>query len=308
MNINHQQREVLLTIRETVARTAPKGSDEFEAGAAKACEMLLIHIDWLLEQVNAGHSIPLTVKVNPKWPFDAQVVRTNPPWMAAHPDQLPPMVSAPEPSSDATLQEALRCAMDEVGLSEPWQRRHLTDRLAFHARRMGGHQQPAPQPLTEDEAVAALQRLSYAAGAAYGWNCCVNGDEAGFQRSQDMAEALRVLRDRKAPQQPASQPLAYYFPGSDVEIPSVSLVDDLTDEQKRNCIPLVPAKGQTMSNNDDKQTQASQEQPDACQHPGKTYTIETGDGALVEFCDHCHTCTHIGHAPLPDNQELGGKP
>lgn len=250
MNINHQQREVLLTIREAIMTTAAKGSDEFEEGGAKIREMLLMRVDWLLEQVNAGHSIPLTVKVNPKWPFDAQVVRTNPPPTYAKPPAPlapPPMAAAPEqptPQPPAGWKlvpveptpEMLKAAKDST-----WIGGHYAS-MAYRAMLAAAPQQSAPQPLTEDEAVAALQKLSYAAGAAYGWNCCANGDEAGFQRSQDTAEALRVLRDRKAPQQSAPQPLAYYYPGSDVEIPSVALAADLTDEQKRNCIPLVPGK------------------------------------------------------------------
>lgn len=52
----------------------------------------------------------------------------------------------------------------------------------------------------------ALQTLSYCAGLKAGWNFCVSGDDAGFERAKSQSsEALHVLRvERKSP---ARQPL-----------------------------------------------------------------------------------------------------
>lgn len=206
MNLNHQQREVLFTIREAVARTAPKGSEAFEAGAAKACEMLLIHIDWLLEQVNAGHSIPLTVKVNPKWPFDAQVVRTNPPPTYAKPPAPPgppPMASAPKqpaPQPPSNWREVLDgFAAKERGTAQA----HIAAQLVDELTRAMDAQQPAPQPLPED----ALKRVRKALA------------DRNFREASEVEDLLRMAANviaedgtiiehmRKKAQQPAPQPL-----------------------------------------------------------------------------------------------------
>lgn len=50
----------------------------------------------------------------------------------------------------------------------------------------------------DDEQIAALRVLSYAAGVAAGWNYCVNDDNDSFQRAQDTSEALRVLKKHSA--------------------------------------------------------------------------------------------------------------
>lgn len=50
----------------------------------------------------------------------------------------------------------------------------------------------------DDEQVAAIRVLSYAAGVAAGWNYCVNDDNDSFQRAQDTSEALRILKKHRA--------------------------------------------------------------------------------------------------------------
>ena len=59
--------------------------------------------------------------------------------------------------------------------------------------------------LADDERVAALCTLSYAAGMKAGWNYCASEDNEGFERSQkSVGEAIRILKaHRAAPEAPA---------------------------------------------------------------------------------------------------------
>lgn len=98
----------------------------------------------------------------------------------------------------------------------------------------------APQPaippgykLADDERVAALCDLSYAAGMKAGWNFCVNDDDAGFERSQSVTgEAMRVLKKHRtmlaaSPAKPAEQmPIAMKTHGA---WDGLELLDGLPD-------------------------------------------------------------------------------
>ena len=53
--------------------------------------------------------------------------------------------------------------------------------------------------LADDERVAALCTLSYAAGMKAGWNYCASEDNEGFERSQkSVGEAIRILKAHRA--------------------------------------------------------------------------------------------------------------
>lgn len=98
-DMNNQQIEALLAVRRFVERNTVSADNGYAAGVDAANRNVITHIDWLLEQVNAGHSIPLKVKINPEWPFDAQLVRTNPPPTHSKPPAPlgpPPLATAPQ--------------------------------------------------------------------------------------------------------------------------------------------------------------------------------------------------------------------
>lgn len=111
--------------------------------------------------------------------------------------------STPQP--DAALREALRCAIDEVGLNEPWQRRHLADRLAIHARRLGATQQPAPQLQITDAMIDAANRTCR---SQIHEQCEHNWEPRRCKSCRDEAAADLMAAFAVAPRHPLPQPVA----------------------------------------------------------------------------------------------------
>lgn len=89
-DMKNQQAEALMAVRRCAETIKPRrGCDEFADGVSVAVRMIITHIDWLLEQVQAGHQIPFQVQHNPEWPFEARVT--------SEPRLLPPQSEQASP-------------------------------------------------------------------------------------------------------------------------------------------------------------------------------------------------------------------
>jgi hypothetical protein len=73
----------------------------------------------------------------------------------------------------------------------------------------------------------------------------VDSKEARFKllavaqdRLKDFADALDATADLAGLVVCDAEPIAWHYEGSDIELPSVALSDDLDDEQKQNCTEL----------------------------------------------------------------------
>lgn len=111
-----------------------------------------------------------------------------------------------EDPSDASMKLA-EMILSDCGCSS-----NYTPLLERVAKRIDRHvataTAPQPHAAGQDDGLRsdALRTLSFCAGLKAGWNFCVSGDDAGFERAKSQSsEALHVLRvERKSP---ARQPL-----------------------------------------------------------------------------------------------------
>lgn len=96
-----KQIEALLAVRRFVENNTVSADNGYAAGVDAANHNVITHIDWLLEQVRAGHEIPFKVEHNSKWPFDARVTS-------------PPTQSAPQPLTEPELRAVLQETNDMI--------------------------------------------------------------------------------------------------------------------------------------------------------------------------------------------------
>ena len=109
-----------------------------------------------------------------------------------------------DPSAAAV--ELAKMVMSDCGLAVE-HRHDLLGRIAARIEKFAAAPEAPAQNghLADDERVAALCTLSYAAGMKAGWNYCASEDNEGFERSQkSVGEAIRILKaHRAAPEAPA---------------------------------------------------------------------------------------------------------
>lgn len=151
-DMNNQQTEALLAVRRCAETIKPRGSDEFVDGVSVAVRMLITHIDWLLEQVQAGHQIPFQVQHSAEWPFEARVVPA--------PQQIDDWKMVPVKPTSA-MSDAGGSAVRVCYGKQYHDRRSGEMMCDYVYRKMleAAPQQPALEPLQDDEILMMTEPL-----------------------------------------------------------------------------------------------------------------------------------------------------